>query len=237
MGGVPASKRAGGAAKVVPSRVTVSIISPPPCQGAIASSLSPLPQRNPIPVGPHILWPEATRKSTPRAWTSTGRCGTAWQASTRTAQSGAPRSRAARTMSSSGVSQPRTFETYAVATILVRGVMSDWRCARSTFVRSAFSWAYLIVAPARDAASCHGTRFAWCSSTVSTISSPGSRCVEPQLCATRLTASVAPRVQTISRAEGALMSAATFSRAASYASVARVASVCAPRCTLELSRS
>ena len=37
-----------------------------------------------MPVGPHILWEEPTRKSTSSACTSTGMCGCDWQASRRT---------------------------------------------------------------------------------------------------------------------------------------------------------
>ena len=45
--------------------------------------LSPyLPQRNPMPVGPHILCADATSQSAPSARTSTGMLGTLWQAST-----------------------------------------------------------------------------------------------------------------------------------------------------------
>lgn len=43
-----------------------------------------LAYKNPTPVGPHILCPLATKKSQPRLCTSTGMCGTDWQASTRT---------------------------------------------------------------------------------------------------------------------------------------------------------
>jgi len=43
-----------------------------------------LAYKNPTPVGPHILCPLATKKSQPRLRTSTGMCGTDWQASTRT---------------------------------------------------------------------------------------------------------------------------------------------------------
>jgi hypothetical protein len=52
-----------------------------------------------------------------------------------------------------------------------------------------------------------------------------------------LIASLALRVNTISLSLAAFMKSATLCRAASYASVARAASVCTPRCTFELSRS
>jgi hypothetical protein len=50
-------------------------------------------------------------------------------------------------------------------------------------------------------------------------------------------ASVVPRVQISSALSAIPKSAATFSRAASNASVARTESECTPRCTLALSRS
>ena len=46
---------------------------------------------------------------------------------------------------------------------------------------------------------CHGTMLAWCSSQLMTISSPALDVARPQLCATRLMASVAPRTKTMSR--------------------------------------
>ena len=57
MFGVPASNLYGSALKVVSSKVTERIMSPPPCQGGMASRCSRLPQSTPIPVGPYILWP------------------------------------------------------------------------------------------------------------------------------------------------------------------------------------
>ncbi len=68
---------------------------------------------------------------------------------------------------------------------------------------------------------CHGTKFAWCSSSVITTRSPGPRLSRPQAYATRLSASVAFRVKTTSFSLGALRKEATVRRAASNASVAR----------------
>ena len=73
----------------------------------------------------------------------------------------------------------------------------------------------LKLAPVRLAMNCHGTKFEWCSSSVITTTSPGPRLSCPQAYATRLIASVALRVNTISRAAGALRNARTFSRAPS----------------------
>ena len=78
----------------------------------------------------------------------------------------------------------------------------------------------LSVAPVCAHTSCHGTRLLWCSSTETTTSSPGRKLATPQLYATRLIASDAFRVKTISRSVRALTSLATLTLAASYASVA-----------------
>src|ERR1039458_9040629 len=89
----------------------------------------------------------------------------------------------------------------------------------TTFNRASFSVANC----------CQGTILAWCSSQVISISSSGPMCCRPQLCATRLMASVAPRTKTISFAEDAFRNPRTFSLACSYASVARAASSWAAR--------
>jgi hypothetical protein len=78
--------------------------------------------------------------------------------------------------------------------------------------------------------------FEWCSSSEMTISSPGpSRW--PKACATRFSASVAFFTNTTSSGEAAPMNAATLARAASYAAVDSVPSVCTERATLALCRS
>ena len=81
---------------------------------------------------------------------------------------------------------------------------------------------------------CHGTMFEWCSISVITTSSPGSRKARPHEWATRLIDSVVLRVKTISAAEGAPMKARTRSRTASYCSVASTERVCTPRWMLAL---
>ena len=94
----------------------------------------------------------------------------------------------------------------------------------------------------RDASSCHGTRFAWCSASVTTISSPGPRASRRAAApprpsdafdiayATRLIPAVAFDVQTSDPGDTPTNDA-TRSRASSNASVASSASWCAPRCT------
>ena len=125
------------------------------------------------------------------AWTSTLRWGTAWAPSMRTS---APASWALRVISSTGLIVPSVLLTWVNATSLglsrSRTSYTSWRRIPSSVIgmnsRSAsFSWARI----------CHGTRFAWCSISVSTIASPRSMCLRPQLYATRLIDSVALRVQ------------------------------------------
>ncbi len=100
IGGVPASNFAGTGAVVKPSRVTLSIMLPPPRNGGIASSSSMRPHSTPMPDGPHILWPEKATKSAPHACTSVALCGTYWQAST---TASAPAAWAAAQSSATGV--------------------------------------------------------------------------------------------------------------------------------------
>jgi hypothetical protein len=45
------------------SKVTSTIMLPPPCQGGVVSSKSAFPKTTPMPVGAKILCPENTKKS------------------------------------------------------------------------------------------------------------------------------------------------------------------------------
>ena len=62
---------------------------------------------------------------------------------------------------------------------------------------------------------CQGTMFEWCSSAVTSTSSPSETRRRPKVCATRFTASVVPRTKITSRGSGAPMKRATASRAPS----------------------
>ena len=62
---------------------------------------------------------------------------------------------------------------------------------------------------------CHGTKFEWCSSSVTTTTSPGPRFDSPHAYATRLRLSVALRVKMISRGVRAFTNDASFWRAPS----------------------
>ena len=82
------------------------------------------------------------------------------------------------------------------------------------------------------AATRQGRKLEWCSSAVTTTSSPGA---SPRPWATRLTPSVELRVKTISAGE-AFRNEATSARAASNASVASSERTCTPRWTLAVWR-
>ncbi len=140
----------------------------------------------------------------------------------------APTARDASTMVFTGLIVPRLFDTSEIDTILVRSVMSDSRPSRTRRPSSSISM-YFNVAPVLAASSCHGTMFEWCSMTEIRISSPSPTWSRPHAVATRLIASVVPRVQIHSAALGALIQLATFSRAASNATVARLDSSWMPR--------
>ena len=105
-------------------------------------------------------------------------------------------------------------------------------------------------APVLSHSSCQGTRFAWCSISVTTISSPGTSTnrsapsgsgapcaffavAELNAWVTRFNDSVALRVNTSSWARPPTNPAMT-ARADSKASVACSARKCAPRCTAAL---
>ena len=86
---------------------------PPIRNGSIASSSSARPQRKPIPLGPHILWPETATKSEPSACTSTRTCGAACAASQTWI---APRSCAHAASAGTSLIVPSEFETKPEAT-------------------------------------------------------------------------------------------------------------------------
>mmetsp|Transcript_18993 Transcript_18993/g.61928 ORF Transcript_18993/g.61928 Transcript_18993/m.61928 type:complete len:234 (+) Transcript_18993:447-1148(+) len=230
MAGVPASKRAGGSAYVELSKKTSWIISPPPIQGGIPARMSALAHRKPMPVGPHILCPEATMTSAPSVCTSTGMCGTLWHASS---MRSAPCSCASSATSGTGSTLPSVLLTCASDTSLVRGPTSERSCSMSR-PPSSPNPTKRSLAPFLAATSCHGTRLLWCSATDRTTSSPSCKLASPHVYANKLMASLALRTNTISRSLGALMNRATFSRACSYMVVANALKWCTPRCTLLL---
>src|ERR1700739_4765063 len=173
--------------------VTVSIIDPPVRNGGISDNSSRRPYSTPIPLGPSILWPENAAKSTSRAWKSTGWCGTDWQASSTV---NAPTALALATSSGTGPTAPVTLEWWLQATTLTRSSS----CNESRSIRRSSVTPYQRnVAPARRASSCHGTRLAWCSSSVGTMTSPSDTVCSNRLSTstydTRLSASVAFLVQ------------------------------------------
>ena len=120
---------------------------------------------------------------------------------------GTPRACAISMISATGLIVPSAFDTWTTATSLVRSVEQPLELVEPQLARvgdrddpqlRAFS----------SQSSCHGTMFEWCSISVTSISSPAPRFARPNVCATRLMASVVPRTKTISRASGALRNAA-----------------------------
>src|ERR1700730_2253304 len=178
--------------------VTVSIIDPPVRNGGAADNSSPRPYSTPTPLGPNILCPENAAKSTSSAWKSTDRCGTDWHASSTVS---APTALARLTSSPTGACAPVTLAWWLKATSLTLSSS----CSESRSMRPSSVTPYQRnVAPVRRASSCHGTRLAWCSSSVVTITSPGptarSKRLSPSTYDTRLSASVAVLVNTNSSA-------------------------------------
>ena len=192
-------------------------MSPPLWYGGMSSSRARRPYSAPMPVGPHILCPEQAKKSHPRSCTSTGMWGAACAPSTTQT---APMACALAAISRTGLTVPRAFETCVTATTRVRGERMSSRAWRRNspalfigmtrrFAR--FSWHRI----------CHGTMFEWCSMAETMTSSPACTCVRPQLEATKLIPSVAPRVQMISSGSAAFKKCWTRTLAASKRSVAR----------------
>ena len=165
-----------------------------------------------MPVGPSILWPVKASRSTPRADTSVGSCGTPWEPS---ATMTAPTAWACSAIRAIGLTVPSTLETQASETTLVRSLMSPSRSAASRSSRpSSVMSNQRSVAPVRPQTICQGTRFEWCSRTETTTSSPGpSRA--PSVPAARLRASEAFFVKTTSSGPAAPMNPAIRARAPS----------------------
>ena len=185
---------------------------PPRLKGSISCSSSIRPQSAPIPLGPQSLWAVTATKSAPSAWTSTTRCGAPCAASQTMI---APRSCAQAASFSTGFTLPSEFETMPAATTFTRPVPASSSSASSRSPPSSSSGSIRKSAPALCATYCHGTKFEWCSSSVTSTTSPGPRLFIPQAYATMLIASVAFLVKTISRAEGTLRKRPTVSRAPS----------------------
>ena len=93
-------------------------------------------------------------------------CGTDWQASNTTR---APTARARATRVGTSVTAPVTFDWWVNATTFT--VSSNSRESMSIRPSSVVVY-HFSVAPVRRHNSCHGTRFAWCSSSVTTTVSP-----------------------------------------------------------------
>ncbi len=139
-------------------------------------------------------------------------CGAAWAASTTTI---APWPCAQAATRSTGFTVPSALETRFIATTLMFPAAGSPSSASRSSSPASSTGIIRSVAPVRFAMYCHGTKFEWCSSSVTTTTSPGPRFDRPQAYATRLRLSVALRVKMISRGLRALMKAASFCRAPS----------------------
>ena len=125
-----------------------------------------------MPLGPHILWPEIARKSTPSACTSSGTCGADCAASHTKI---APCACAQAASFSTGLIVPIEFETWFVATTLISPSAAIESSVERSSSPSSVSGIISSFAPVRPAMNCQGTKFEWCSSSVTTTRSPGPR--------------------------------------------------------------
>ncbi|TPW21883.1 MAG: hypothetical protein FD126_247 [Elusimicrobia bacterium] len=179
------------------------------------------------------MCPEKARKSASQARTSVFMWGTHCAPSTKAK---APLSWATLTSSATGESEPSAFDMALKAKRRVLGVMV--RRATSAEMRpSASTGTWRSRTPLSRAKSCQGTRFEWCSSSVTRTSSPGRICLRAQPWATRLMASVVLRVKTMHSGFSALMKRAALARDSSTSFSPSSARVCTPRWMLALWRS
>ena len=109
---------------------------------------------------------------------------------------------------------PRALETCTSATTRVRGESSLASSSIRSSPRSS-TGATTSFAPVASQTICQGTMLEWCSISVSSTSSPAARRGRAKHQATRLSPSVALRVNTTSDGSGAPRKRATRSRAAS----------------------
>ena len=107
-----------------------------------------------MPLGPHILWPENAKKSTPSACTSTFLCGTACAPSQTMI---APSSCARAASFSTPVTVPSEFETRFVATTLTRPSRQTSSSMSSRSSPPSSSGIIRKPAPVRPAMYCQGT--------------------------------------------------------------------------------
>ena len=176
-------------------------------------------------MGPYILWPLKAKKSQSSVCTSICMWGVLCAPSTNT---GIPCSWASLMMSATGLMVPNTLLTYVMLSSFVRSVkyvaMSSQQTEPSalqpTRRPSSVMGRCFTTMPRRSACNCQGTMLLWCSISVTNTSSPGCICDSQKDDATKLMASVVPRVKMISSVFLAWMNARTFSRAASCRSVA-----------------
>ncbi len=170
MFGVPASNRCGGFLNELFSSVTLTIISPPPCQGGIASRISKRAVEHANSGRrAHFVTGERQKIATDLLHVQRH----VPDALRRIDQGDrADTPRACRQSSATGLIVPSEFETCVKANSFTSGREQrskdspDRASHRRAPARNA-SWA-----PIRSASNCHGTRLLWCSISVSRITSP-----------------------------------------------------------------
>ena len=171
-----------------------------PSSGAAPSC----PRGRRLPLGPHILWPEIATKSTPSACTSTlhVRRGLRRVADKDRALLVRPRHELVERVDRPERVRDETRRDDLDAAPRARVASRPRGRAR----RASVSGISASSAPVFPAMYCHGTKFEWCSSSVTTTRSPGPRFERPHAYATRLIASVALRTKMMSRTSRALTS-------------------------------
>ncbi|MPN06309.1 hypothetical protein SDC9_153565 [bioreactor metagenome] len=141
---------------------------------------------------------------------------------------GTPCACAVAIISFTGLMVPNTLEIWAMLTIRVRSEKSFSYSSSRSSPRS-FIGITLILMPLRAANSCQGTMLLWCSMVEIMTSSPSFINSSPKEKASKLIASVVPRVKMTSAEVRALINRRTVSREPSCSSVACCDKKCTPR--------
>ena len=229
IGGVPASNFQGTSFHSAASRSTRTTMLPPPMTGGIASSSSRLRVEDADTRRAEQLVPGEGDEIGPQPGHVEAGWGRLWAASISTR---APRDFASSMIRPSGGIVPVTFDIPVTATRRTRSVI-----AASSDVEVEPAVVGELDEPEHDASTPgqhlpgHEVGMVLELAERRSRRRPGGA-VCPQLCATRLIASVVPRVKTIWPESATPRNRAIFSRAPSKASVARSLRVCRPRWTL-----
>ena len=162
-----------------------------------------------MPFGPYSLWAERERRSTCHSLTSIGRNGAAWTASTWNATR---RARQTELISEIGCIVPTSLLAAITLTSTVRSVMADSTASGST--KPCSSTARYVTSKPWRSSRAHSWRTALCSMALVMMCRPRADAAQATPLMARLSDSVPPLVNTISRGL-APSSIATVSRASS----------------------